>query len=301
MQFDWTTTVPAALGGVVFGAFLGGLIANSGGDRHAAFETRLTEAVAAEVGAATGALDTRLGALESALAGVGPDIVASVEAIRADVDASLATREEAQAAQLAALDERLASVATQSAPAAAVTAAPAPASDAAPAGALPGETAVLLDGAVRAFVSRVTDQGASVAVNGQSLITLAVGEGAPVAVGEKSCIVALDAVDQGSALLSADCAESASAAGAAAPSGLTLTAAAPVGIGQTALLADGKLKLFVSRIDDGGAVVAVGPRDTLTLALGAETAVTTPDGASCAVSLVSVADGTVELAGACAD
>ncbi|MBK0399867.1 hypothetical protein H0I76_11755 [Limibaculum sp. M0105] len=92
--------------------------------------------------------------------------------------------------------------------AAAATAGASGAASAAPVGARPGETVMLEDGAIRAFVSAVDGEAgtARVAVNGVEATELGLyGRDAEVTVDGKTCRVTLDGIDRGHVQLSADC------------------------------------------------------------------------------------------------
>lgn len=311
MKIDWMVAGPAVLGGVILGA-LGGATIRSLPDRESHHNR-----MAAEMTAAIAPLSDRLAALEAAIAANSgatdqAALIERIEAIRADVDASLATREETQAMMLATLEERMAAaIGTPAAPvpAAPIADAPAPAAPEAgaePAGTGPGETALFLDGQIRAFVSRVTEDSANVAVNGQDVAALALGEAVGVLVGDQHCAVGLEAVDQGTAILAASCANSPTEAAAAATDtpaaegGIAMTKSEAIGVGQTALFADGKLRAFVSRINADSALISIGTDAMVEIAVS-DTAHGPVGDQNCALTVVSIADDKVELSGGCAN
>jgi hypothetical protein len=167
-----------------------------------------------------------------------------------------------------------------------------------------GETAILAEGAIRAFVSRVDDaaQSVRVLVNG-SMETLGSAAPVKVSVDGQDCAVKLDGIDRGKVALSAECGSAAGSAGgdAAAPAGEA--AAAPsetteggVAPGNVASFADGSVRIFVSWIaEDGSAArIAVNGTDQTTLAVGESTEV---DG--CNVSLTGISSGRASLGYGC--
>jgi len=165
-----------------------------------------------------------------------------------------------------------------------------------------GETAILADGAVRAFVSRVDDAAQSVRalING-SMQTVGADAPVKVSVDGKDCQVKLDGIDRGTVKLSAECGAAAEAgsdaaaapAESAAPSETTDEGVAP---GNVASFADGSVRVFVSWIaDDGSAArIAVNGVQQTTLAVGDSTEV---DG--CQISLDGVSEGRVNLGYGC--
>jgi hypothetical protein len=74
-----------------------------------------------------------------------------------------------------------------------------------PEGASAGTVVTLGDGAVRVFVSGVTEEGARIAVNGIDTRTLAVGEAVEVRVGEEDCRVSVASIDRGHVALDYAC------------------------------------------------------------------------------------------------
>lgn len=103
----------------------------------------------------------------------------------------------------------------------------------------PGQTAKLGDGAIRAFVSRLDPEAGrvSVAVNGAERLWLSKGQAAEVP--ETDCLLSLDGISEAGARLSASCGEGGQASGQSGG----------VAAGETVGLGDGKLRVFVSKID----------------------------------------------------
>ncbi|WP_074218663.1 hypothetical protein [Rhodovulum sp. ES.010] len=153
-----------------------------------------------------------------------------------------------------------------------------------------GGTAILADGAVRAFVSRIDTEGqrARVSVNG-TMQDLAVGDSMTVAADGQDCAVTLDAVGGGQAALSAACgapedtgeaATDSAAAPAATGDGTT------VAVGETALFGDGAVRVFLARVDAeaGRARIALNGLETTTIAVGDSA----DAGGGCALSVSGV-------------
>ncbi len=156
-----------------------------------------------------------------------------------------------------------------------------------------GETAVFGD--TRVFLSFADEASgkARLAVNG-ALATLAIGESTETGAG---CSVTVDAVAQGAASVSSDCGGGA-AASAAAPSdaGDPVDGAAP---GETVLLADGALRVFVSSVlGTEGARLAINGIETVTLAVGESVEVEAGD-QSCTVTVSATGGGQAALDGNC--
>jgi hypothetical protein len=130
-----------------------------------------------------------------------------------------------------------------------------------------GQTAVLADGALRVFLSRVDAEGQSarVAVNGQATETLVLGNGLTAG----DCRVTLTGIEGREAIVDAVCGAEAAAAPAAETAGAA-GAGSGIGIGETAVFADGALRVFLSAIlpDGSGARVAINGQETVTIAAG---------------------------------
>ncbi|MGC9419753.1 MAG: hypothetical protein ACP5EN_12355, partial [Rhodovulum sp.] len=163
-----------------------------------------------------------------------------------------------------------------------------------------GETAILADGAIRAFVSRVDEAGqtARLSING-ALSEVAAGDTVAVAADGQDCSVTADAIGGGTVSLSATC----SAAGtepAPQDAGSQSAAAASaegtmVAVGETALFGGGEVRVFVSRVAADAAVIAVNGLATTTLAVGGST----PVGDTCNVALAGTEGNAAALGYAC--
>jgi hypothetical protein len=272
-------------------------------------------AVAGRIDAATAAQSERIGKLEESVAalgsrldGLGGNVDAGAKAV-GDVGAKLGDTlatlgqslseaiETSKSASLAALESGLAGLRGQisSAPAAAPedeAAAPAAAPAPAPAdpgtppeGITAGETAILSDGALRVFLSRVDEAAgtADVRANGADL-TLAVGQPQTVASAAGDCEVSLDALDRGHAAVSGACGDALPAPEGAAP-------------GTMVDLAEG-LRVFISGVTDEGARIAVNGVETQTVRLGEAVEVRVGEEV-CRVSVESVDRGHVALGYVC--
>ncbi len=150
----------------------------------------------------------------------------------------------------------------------------------------PGETALLSDGALRVFVSRIDAAAntASLRANGHDL-ELATGKSETITGGPAGdCKLTLDALDGSHVALSGVC-------GAALPP--------PDGTrpGTTVELAKG-LRVFVSAVSDGGARIAVNGVQTVDVATGKSVEVKVGD-QSCKVSVESVDRGRAALGYVC--
>lgn len=145
-----------------------------------------------------------------------------------------------------------------------------------------GQTAVLADGALRVFLSRVDAEGQSarVAVNGQATETLVLGNGLTAG----DCRVILTGIEGREAIVDAVCGADAAAAPAAETDGAA-GAAGAIGIGETAVFGEGALRVFLSSIlpDGTGARVAINGQETVTIAAGES--VTAGD---CALTLAGI-------------
>lgn len=154
-----------------------------------------------------------------------------------------------------------------------------------------GRTALFADGSVRAFVSRLGDGTARVSVNGE-MVSLGVGQAVPVSLDGGECAVVLQDVADGGAVLSSNCGatETASAEGSGE------TPENGFRPGQTAVLADGGLRVFISSLagDGSAARIAINGIDTQTVATGE-----TVDAGDCSVTVTAVGGGAVGLEGSC--
>ncbi len=120
-----------------------------------------------------------------------------------------------------------------------------------------GETAMLNDGSLRVFASRVTEDAARISANGNDLF-LDAGDRATVMVGEESCRVTLAQVDRGHAQVGAECTDA-------------VWHSEELLAGEAAILGDGAARVFVSFVQpDGSARIAVNGL-SLSTARGGET------------------------------
>lgn len=268
-------------------------------------------AVGERIDAATAAQSERIATLEAGMGEIRTDLAGRFEGLASGVDAGhqaiagvgaevkglgealAGTVQTAAADQLAALETGLAGLRGQ-------IAAPAPADDAAPAeaeaapaaaaaapenGFSPGQTAVLSDGAVRVFVSRIDAAAGTAAVRiGGADSVLALGESRMVAGADGECRLTLDAVGGNRAGFSAACGDALPAPDGAAP-------------GAVVALADG-LRVFVSAVTDGGARIAINGVQTETVAVGEAVEVTVGE-QTCQVSVTGVDRGRVALGYSC--
>lgn len=313
-----TNRIVAIVGGAVL--FILGLIigaAISGGpsveDIDAAVARRIDAATATETaemgrieagltqlaGDLGGRLDGIAGTVDTgskAVSDVGARIGGDVQALGQSLQSSIET---ATASHLAALESGLAGLRGQiaaapaAAPAAASVAAPvaalaaaAPAASTAPVeGFAPGGTAILSDGALRVFVSRIDEAAgtATVRADGKDLV-LAVGEPQTLTGAAGECKVTLDALGGGKAAVSGACGDALPAPDGAAP-------------GTVVDLAEG-LRVFVSGVTDAGARIAVNGVSTVTVPVGEGVDATVGD-KSCRVSVEAIDRGRVALGYVC--
>lgn len=270
-------------------------------------------AVGKRLDAQAAAQTERLASIETGLGKLTTDTTGVLEGLRAGVDSSaqavsavgeklggdlaglgqsltgaIAT---SSAASLSALESGLAGVrgqlpAAAPAPAEQTAAAVAPVDPGTPPeGLSAGRTAMLSDGALRVFVTRVDDAGgaARLLVNGND-VTLSVGDSETLAGPSGECKVTLDAVDRGHAAITGACGDALPAPDGAAP-------------GSMVDLADG-LRVFVSGVTTGGARIAVNGVRTQTVAIGEAVDVTVGD-QTCKVSVASIDRGRVALGYVC--
>lgn len=244
-------------------------------------------------------LSAKLGTLEERIgetAGAGADATTSglemldLRLIETGEELRNALSEMA-ASQKASLEEALAGLSAQpaapAAPAASDSAAAAPEQEAAaPEGLTSGKTAILADGAIRVFVSRVDDaaSAARLSING-ALAQLSQGHSVALRPDGEYCRVMLDGVDRGHALVSAACGDD-----LPAPEGVTP--------GAAAVLGDGAARVFLSSVsgDDTSARIAVNGLDVLNVSAGE----TVPVGeAGCHVSVNQIDRGHVSFGYSC--
>ncbi|WP_171060804.1 hypothetical protein [Poseidonocella sp. HB161398] len=335
---DSKAPIAAAVAGVV-GILVGSMIAPSGPDREEIAEIvseKLAEDRAApdpmaeRLDALQASVDERFAALSSAVEPQMGDLGSSVaalqekfsglettaqslmdrsasdlETLRSQIDGVASTLgdavSKAAASQVSALqgqlDQLRGALANRTGPAAppARPEAPAPQDSAAAPppqagpGNTPGSTAMLADGALRVFVSRVSedDQAARLSVQGE-LVSLPVGETMLTMAGNEYCMVTLDGVSAGTAQLSGAC-------------GDDLPEAEGLPPGHTAVLKDGAIRVFVSRVEDWP------PRARLSIngemkQLGAgRTALLSAGDQLCGVRLDGVDRGHASISAACGD
>lgn len=194
-----------------------------------------------------------------------------------------------------------------------------------------GQTAIFADGAVRAFVARLDGQGGAVrlVVNGTTA-ELGSGGTARVPQGEGSCSVSVLGLSDGKVTLGSDCGSAseaegddagaegdaagtgaetsgagagAEAAGAAGGGEAGSETAAPENgtrPGAVAVLADGKLRVFVSGVasDGSSARIAVNGVRTQTVEPGASVEVKAGD-AACTLTVTGIGGGMVGLEASC--
>lgn len=107
-----------------------------------------------------------------------------------------------------------------------------------------GETAILNDGGLRVFASRITEDTGRLSVNGAQ-VDLDAGDRATIMTGDQSCRLTLEQVDRGHAQVSADCTDD-------------VWVSDMISAGEAALLGDGAARVFVSFVmPDGSARIAV--------------------------------------------
>ncbi len=309
-------TLVMAVGGALL--FVLGLVIGllSGGG---ASVEEIDAAVAKRIDAASSAEAERIAALESSLGQLSTDVGGRLDQIGTGVDSSakavgdvgsklgtdleglgqsLSTKiDTATASHLAALESGLAGLRGQisevpaAAPAegggaepAAQAAAPADPGTP-PAGIGAGQTAILSDGAMRVFISRVDDAGgtAHVRVNGNDM-ALSVGQSETFSGDGGDCRVTLDAIDRGHATVSGACGDALPAPEGTAP-------------GTSVQLADG-LRVFVSGVTDGGVRLAVNGVATQLVPVGEAIDVTVGE-QTCSVSVENVDRGRVALGYVC--
>lgn len=192
-----------------------------------------------------------------------------------------------------------------------------------------GQTAIFADGAVRAFVARLDGQGGAVrlVVNGTTA-ELGSGGTARVPQGEGSCSVSVLGLSDGKVTLGSDCgiapeaggdaagaegdaagagaetsgagAEDAGAAGGGEAGGETAAPENGTRPGAVAVLADGKLRVFVSGVasDGSSARIAVNGVQTQTVEPGASVEVKAGD-AACTLTVTGIGGGMVGLEASC--
>ncbi|MGB3243364.1 MAG: hypothetical protein WBB25_02430 [Sulfitobacter sp.] len=253
-----------------------------GGDDQAEMK-ELIAGDLAPVSESVAALDTRMAEMQTAVEGQIAEIRSSMEAQVAELQGKLdslsgQTAEAVSKADLAAIQTQIEGLASQAADLGSDDPAPAVNGD----GASAGETVILAGGALRVFVSRLTEDSARLSVGGE-MISLSAGQSRTVTAGDTTCALTLASLSGGAAL-DATC-----DGDMGPPEGLM--------VGQTALLADGALRVFVSGVGDDSARLSV-QGSTFELAAGDSTEVQM-DAATCTVTLDNVDRGHVTVSGDC--
>jgi hypothetical protein len=295
MQID--RTVLFAVAGVALGFVIGYAVSSSG---RSALEAQLRQN--SEVAAAMNALESRIDGIEGSLRQSVADIQARVDEIgSSDAEgriAALAERVEGMgsdigarlegmapelratvSSEIAALQGRLAALSQQATAVVERAIGEGPATGAGTEVRV-GGTALLADGALRVFLSGLNAEAgtARVAVNGQSLATLALGETTEAG----DCSVTLTGLGTGSATVDGSCGGSATEEAAAPVQGSG--EGTEVRVGATALLADGALRVFLAAFDEAAGTARVAVNGTALTALTM-------------AQPVEVGDCTVELTG----
>ncbi len=251
------------------------------GDQVSALNERLSAMEAKIDSAATAAADTTgLDALE-----------ARIEALSVEIGDSLSRTQGDIATRLSGLGDQISSAASAPAAVAAAemtdaqaTETPEPlAADNAtvPQGLTAGQAAVFGDGAVRAFVSMVGEEGARVSVNG-AMSNLSVGD----SITSGDCLLTLETVDRGHAEISGAC-------GAAVP------AAAGFGPGDVALFDDGATRVFVSGVSDDGSAARLAVNGLALTSVAKGDSVPVGEDSPCSVVVEGIDRGHVQLGYAC--
>lgn len=277
------------------------------------------EQSASEQSAALGALGERIAALEAAMptpGAIAEDLSSALDERLAALQSGLSDQISANAeAQTSALDEAISGLSAglqQSAQtAAAAVVAEQTGADTSSAGGVSmanalsvGETAVFAEGKVRAFVSRLDPDGGSarLMINGEQAV-LGAGGKTRVSFDGKSCSVVVMGLNAGGVSLGADCDEAKAEPAMAASGGTGSQPPAPeegFRAGQTAMLADGGLRVFVSGLaaDGSAARLAVNGLGTEVVASGDSIEVA-GDGTTCTLTVTGVGNGMVGLEGNC--
>lgn len=304
-----TNRIAAIVGGAVL--FILGLIIGAAISGGPSVE-EIDAAVAKRIDDASAREEAQLGKIEAGLTQLSGDLGGKIDGIAGSVDAGtknvadFGTKlggdvaalgqsiqgaiEKSSSDHLAALESGLAGLRGQlSAPAPAPAGQEAAAPAAAPAapenGAAPGEAAVVSDGALRVFVSRLDEEKgtAHVRVNGTDLV-LALGKPQTVAGQDGECQLTLDAVGGGKAAISGACGDALPEPAGAAP-------------GTMVNLAEG-LRVFVSGVTETAARIAVNGVQTVTVPLGQSVEAEAGD-KSCTVTVDGIDRGRVALGYAC--
>jgi hypothetical protein len=252
-------------------------------DRLAALESAVAERTGAAVAAseqAAGVIGERLSALEERIEGVAGDLGARISE----------TVTEQTAALRGALAERPAPApapAPETPPPAVPSAAISGLSEVGPARRV-GETFVLAGGTVRAFVQRIdADSGAArLSINGEST-DLSVGETAVVSHAGGACRVGLAGLGADGLRLVSDC-----------DGGGTAGCGSAHAAGETAILAEGALRVFVSGAVGDKARLAINGLTTELVGVGESRSVAV-DGRTCTLRVTGIRGASVLLDASC--
>lgn len=316
------------LGGVAAGSAINGSKITDAVGRAMGPAQEAASKAASDQQAALDGLSERIAALESAMSEDegGEDLSAALgerlDAMKSEMQSrleDLSARAESQAeAMRGALSELSGGMQEAAQMAAAAVAARATGGESASAEGMTvtdplgvGETALFADGQVRVFVSRVDPAGGSVRlmVNGEAA-ALGAGGTTQATLGEGTCTVAVMGLDAGKATLGSDCGAAAEDGSQEAEEGAEQageSAAASTGApedgyraGEVAMLADGKLRVFVSGLAEDGSAARIAVNGVQTQAVGAgESVEVETDGGACSVTVTGVGNGMVGLEASC--
>lgn len=247
-------------------------------DRMGAMEGRFDELSQriGTVGEDVAGQSQRFGELSDRIGEMGTRMSDTVSGMASDISGTLSSQFEGLGARLATLGR----------PSETGMGAPAPGERVGP-----GETLMLGDGAARIFLSSVSPETrtARVAIDGTSLQTLALGT--PVEAG--GCSITLTGIAAPAATIDAVCGGKGSSGGAAAAG---LGGGTEISIAQAASLADGAVRIYLSRVDTdtGSAMVAINGTTLSELTMGAPL-----EAGDCTVSLTGFTDRAVSVEASC--
>ncbi|HVH03777.1 MAG TPA: hypothetical protein VM891_12680 [Amaricoccus sp.] len=255
------------------------------GGRVAGIETAVATVTEQQAGGVEG-LRKRLEEVGAGLDGAVAELGGAVSELGDNVTASVTERLEGLRTALDAVGGRRGAGSSRR-----------PAPEAAPAAAAGGGEPVAIgevvafgDGAARVFLSGVDRAGgtARVAINGPSASSVTLGE--PAEAG--TCTVTLTGFTETGATFEGDCGGSGQATAPAEGSG----EGTAVTVGAAATIADGKLRVFLSRIDAeaGTASVAVNGPQVTELTVGQPV-----EAGGCTVTLTGVGDGEATIDATC--
>lgn len=301
-------------GGALAGLVIGMLLSNSATDRKITdgIKTAMADVEQAQLDAgaqATAAISEQIAALETVLADSRAEMAGHVESLASritDETAALSAKVESNATRVSS--EIRGTAQGQSAALALLSATMAPTSKTEKGGAATqptettqtestpsepvaddglsvGETAVYADGKVRVFVSRhdAADRRARLSINGRDK-RVAAGHATVVRHDGGTCLVGVSAIRSTGVSITSDC--------DLPLQGATFSA------GETAVLADGALRVFVSGILNGDARLAINGLGVQTVVVGEAVEVTSGE-QNCLVSVSGIRNGTLALNGVC--